>query len=87
MLTYGIFGITNSALNLAVELVVLFLVVIWLALVYWTYADARRRIRACPDGSASATADRRSEDHAAACSAGPPRGPGAIRPLLRVRAR
>ncbi len=44
MLTYAIFGITNSALNLAVELVVLFLVVIWLALVYWTYADARRRI-------------------------------------------
>src|SRR6202042_1971605 len=30
--------------NLAVELVVLFLVVMWLALVYWTYADARRRI-------------------------------------------
>jgi hypothetical protein len=44
MLPYAIFGITNSALNLAVELVVLFLVVIWLALVYWTYADARRRI-------------------------------------------
>ncbi len=44
MLTYAIFGITNSAINLAVELVVLFLIVIWLALVYWTYADARRRI-------------------------------------------
>ncbi len=44
MLTYAIFGITNSALNLAVELVLLFLVVIWLALIYWTYADARRRI-------------------------------------------
>ena len=44
MLPYAIFGIHNSALNLAVELVVLFLVVIWLALVYWTYADARRRI-------------------------------------------
>ena len=27
-----------------VELLILFLVVIWLALVYWTYADARRRI-------------------------------------------
>jgi len=44
MLPYAIFGIHNSALNLAVELVVLFLVVIWLALVYWTYADARRRV-------------------------------------------
>src|ERR1700684_2643203 len=44
MLPYAIFGIHNSALNLAVELVVLFLVVIWLALIYWTYADARRRI-------------------------------------------
>ena len=41
---YAIFGIHNSALKLAVELVILFLVVIWLALVYWTYADARRRI-------------------------------------------
>jgi hypothetical protein len=44
MLPYAIFGIHNSALRLAVELVILFLVVIWLALVYWTYADARRRI-------------------------------------------
>ena len=40
----GIFGITNSGISLAIELVILFLVVIWLALVYWTYADARRRI-------------------------------------------
>src|SRR5581483_11703967 len=44
MLPFAIFGIHNSALNLAVELVILFLVVIWLALIYWTYADARRRI-------------------------------------------
>jgi hypothetical protein len=44
MLPYAIFGIHNSALRLAVELVILFLVVIWLALIYWTYADARRRI-------------------------------------------
>jgi RNA polymerase subunit RPABC4/transcription elongation factor Spt4 len=44
MLPYAIFGIHNSALNLAVELVILFLVVIWLALIFWTYADARRRI-------------------------------------------
>ncbi len=44
MLPYAIFGIHSSALNLAVELVILFLVVIWLALIFWTYADARRRI-------------------------------------------
>jgi hypothetical protein len=40
----AIFGIENDTLNLAVNLLILFLVVIWLALVYWTYADARRRI-------------------------------------------
>ena len=40
----GVFGIKNSTINLVVELLILFLVVIWLALVYWTYADARRRI-------------------------------------------
>jgi hypothetical protein len=40
----SIFGIHNDALNRVVSLVLLFLVVIWLALVYWTYADARRRI-------------------------------------------
>ncbi len=44
MLPYAIFGIHNSALNLAVELVILFLVVIWFALVFWTYADAHRRV-------------------------------------------
>src|ERR1700722_6831049 len=38
------FGIQNSTVNLVVDLLILFLVVIWLALVYWTYADARRRI-------------------------------------------
>src|SRR5687768_9438233 len=40
----AVFGIENDGLNLAVNLLILFLVVIWLALVYWTYADARRRI-------------------------------------------
>ncbi len=43
-LVLGVFGIKNSTINLVVELLILFLVVIWLALVYWTYADARRRI-------------------------------------------
>lgn len=41
---FAVFGIHNSTLSLVVDLVILFLVVIWLALVYWTYADARRRI-------------------------------------------
>jgi RNA polymerase subunit RPABC4/transcription elongation factor Spt4 len=44
MFPLAVFGIKNSGLNLAANLVILFLVVIWLALVYWTYADARRRI-------------------------------------------
>jgi hypothetical protein len=44
MLAFGVFGIHNSSVNLAANLVILFLVVVWLALVYWTYADARRRI-------------------------------------------
>ena len=44
MLTPAVFGIKSSGLNLAANLTILFLVVIWLALIYWTYADARRRI-------------------------------------------
>jgi RNA polymerase subunit RPABC4/transcription elongation factor Spt4 len=44
MTAFAVFGIHNTGLNLAVKLVILFLVVIWLALLYWTYADARRRI-------------------------------------------
>ena len=41
---FAVFGITNDGLNLAVSLLILFLVAIWIALVYWTYADARRRL-------------------------------------------
>src|ERR1700684_1875391 len=44
MLPYAIFGISHHALNLAVELVILFLGVIWPALIFWPYAAARRRI-------------------------------------------
>lgn len=44
MLPLAIFGITNDALNLVVNLLLLFLVVLWLALVYWTHADAKRRV-------------------------------------------
>ncbi len=40
----AVFGINSSGLNTAVQLLILFLVVIWLALIYYTYADARRRI-------------------------------------------
>jgi hypothetical protein len=41
----ALFGITNDALNLVVNLLILFLVVLWLALVAWTYFDARRRLQ------------------------------------------
>ncbi len=44
MTAFAVFGIHNTGLNLAVKIVILFLVVIWLALLYWTYADGRRRI-------------------------------------------
>src|SRR5438128_383800 len=40
----AVFGISNDALNLAVKLLLLVLIAIWLALVFWTYADARRRV-------------------------------------------
>jgi hypothetical protein len=40
----AIFGITNDGLNLAVKLLLLFLAAIWLALVFWTFSDARRRV-------------------------------------------
>lgn len=43
MLT-ALFGIEDGSLNLAVNLLILVLVIVWLALVYWTWADARRRI-------------------------------------------
>ena len=44
MTPFAIFGIDNGGLNLAVNLLLLFLVVLWFSLIYWTYADARRRI-------------------------------------------
>ena len=40
----ALFGITNEGLNLAVNLLVLFLVVVYIALVVYTYMDARRRL-------------------------------------------
>jgi hypothetical protein len=40
----AIFGITNDGLNLAATLFILAIVVVWLALIVYTYFDARRRI-------------------------------------------
>ena len=40
----GIFGIKNDGVNTAVNVLLLVLVVVWFALIFWTYADARRRI-------------------------------------------
>jgi hypothetical protein len=44
MLSLGVFGITNDGLNQAVSVLILVLIVLWAALLFWTYADARRRI-------------------------------------------
>ncbi len=43
-MSLAIFGITNDSLNLVATLFVLMLVVLWLALIVYTYLDARRRI-------------------------------------------
>ncbi len=40
----AIFGISNNGLNLVVDLLILMLVVVWLALIVYTYLDAKRRI-------------------------------------------
>jgi Double zinc ribbon len=44
MNTFGVFGIDNSNVNTAVSVALLILAVLYLALVFWTFADARRRI-------------------------------------------
>ena len=38
------FGIESSGLNLVIDLLILFVAVLYLSLIYWTYSDARRRI-------------------------------------------
>ncbi len=43
-MTLAYFGIESSGLNLVIDLLILFVVVLYFALIYWTYADARRRI-------------------------------------------
>jgi Double zinc ribbon len=40
----ALFGIDGGAIGLVINLLVLFLIVVYLALIYWTYLDARRRI-------------------------------------------
>ncbi len=44
MVAPAIFGINSSALNLFLNLLIFSLVVVWIATVYWTYADAQRRL-------------------------------------------
>src|SRR3712207_1642248 len=44
VLQYAVFGIDNRGVDTAVKVLILFLLVIWAALIFWTYADARRRI-------------------------------------------
>ena len=44
MLPLAYFGIESSGLNLAIDLLILFVIVLWFSLIYWTYTDARRRI-------------------------------------------
>lgn len=43
-MSLAIFGITNDGLNLVATLFILMLVVLWFALIVYTYLDARRRI-------------------------------------------
>lgn len=40
----AIFGISSSGLSIFVNLLVLFLILVYIALVYWTYLDAKRRL-------------------------------------------
>ncbi len=44
MVPLAYFGIESSGLNLVIDLLIVFVVVLYLSLIYWTYMDARRRI-------------------------------------------
>ena len=44
MAPFAYFGIESSGFSLAVNLLILFLAVLYFSLVYWTFQDARRRI-------------------------------------------
>jgi heme exporter protein D len=41
---FALFSIESSGLNLAIDLLLLFVAVLYFALIYWTYTDAKRRI-------------------------------------------
>ena len=64
----AIFGISNSGLNLVATLFLLMLVVVWLALIVYTYLDARRRI---------------SDPFLVACATSPPSSPTSAPPSTR----
>jgi hypothetical protein len=44
MIPIAYFGIQSSGLDLVVDLLILFVAVLYLSLIYWTFNDARRRI-------------------------------------------
>jgi Double zinc ribbon len=44
MFPLAYFGIESSGLNLVIDLLIVFVVVLYVSLIYWTYADARRRV-------------------------------------------
>jgi Double zinc ribbon len=44
MVPLAYFGIESSGLTLIIDLLILFVVVLYCSLIYWTYTDARRRI-------------------------------------------
>lgn len=44
VMPFALFGIDSDGIGMVLNLLVIFLVAIWLALVFWTYADSRRRL-------------------------------------------
>lgn len=44
MVPLAYFGIKSSSFSVAIDLLIIFLAVIYIALIYWTFADAKRRI-------------------------------------------
>ena len=67
-MTLAIFGISNDGLNLVVNLLILMLVVVWLALIVFTFLDARRRV---------------SDPFLVACATSPPSSPTSGPPSTR----
>ena len=44
LMSLALFGISSSGLEIFVDLLVLFLVLVYFALIYWVYLDAKRRL-------------------------------------------